>query len=271
MLRCCLILFVCSGLLGITIRHDSYQNSENCLRVLEVVKGSPAESAGLTPESDYILGTASTSVLLCVRRRMFSSDSYVRALFVNAAVQTFNDATELFELVMDHVDKSLDIYVYNSITDRVALKRLKPTMQWGGEGCLGLDVGQGYLHALPSEARKTNGVACSLGAGTLTSTTGNAAPLPAVGATAAPPPAGNLQRTTREAKVSRRKAAAAASASSTPVKISSPPADSSTAQTSPGSPGLPSSGPISPARLPLAATLSPRSESKRIAGTKTAR
>ena len=47
-----------SGLLGITIRHDSYQTSDNCLRVLEVVPGSPAASAGLIAESDYILGTA---------------------------------------------------------------------------------------------------------------------------------------------------------------------------------------------------------------------
>ena len=48
-----------AGLLGITIRHDSYESSDNsCLRVLDVVPGSPAASADLIPETDYILGTA---------------------------------------------------------------------------------------------------------------------------------------------------------------------------------------------------------------------
>jgi C-terminal processing protease CtpA/Prc len=47
-----------AGLLGITIRHDSYDVSDNYIRVLEVLPGSPAEEAGLIPESDYILGTA---------------------------------------------------------------------------------------------------------------------------------------------------------------------------------------------------------------------
>jgi C-terminal processing protease CtpA/Prc len=51
-----------AGLLGITIRHDSYDVSDNYIRVLEVLPGSPAEEAGLIPESDYILGTAGRRV-----------------------------------------------------------------------------------------------------------------------------------------------------------------------------------------------------------------
>jgi hypothetical protein len=48
-----------TGLLGVTIRFDSYFNAtENLVRVLKVSPGGPAELAGLTPEVDYLLGTA---------------------------------------------------------------------------------------------------------------------------------------------------------------------------------------------------------------------
>jgi len=56
-------MFSCQfkGLLGITIRHDSFQESDNYIRVLEVSEGSPAEEANLVPHTDFILGTAGLS------------------------------------------------------------------------------------------------------------------------------------------------------------------------------------------------------------------
>jgi S1-C subfamily serine protease len=47
------------GMLGVTIRFDSFWRAEEALvRVLEVVPESPAELAGLEAEKDYLLGTA---------------------------------------------------------------------------------------------------------------------------------------------------------------------------------------------------------------------
>jgi hypothetical protein len=46
------------GLLGVTIRFDSYEHAEDqLLHVLDVVRRSPADVAGLRPETDYLLGT----------------------------------------------------------------------------------------------------------------------------------------------------------------------------------------------------------------------
>merc|ERR1712071_258328 len=51
-----------AGLLGVTIRVDSYAHAEdNLLRVLEVEDNSPAQMAGLQTESDYLLGTKSST------------------------------------------------------------------------------------------------------------------------------------------------------------------------------------------------------------------
>ncbi len=47
------------GMLGVTIRFDSYHDAEEHLcHVLEVAPNSPAELAGLVASTDYLLGTA---------------------------------------------------------------------------------------------------------------------------------------------------------------------------------------------------------------------
>ena len=46
------------GLLGVTIRFDSFENAhDQMLHVLEVKIGSPAAVSGLEPYMDYLLGT----------------------------------------------------------------------------------------------------------------------------------------------------------------------------------------------------------------------
>ncbi|RCN29686.1 GRASP55/65 family protein, partial [Ancylostoma caninum] len=42
--------------------------------------------------------------------------------------------------------KPLKLYVYNVDTDVVREVSLTPNSAWGGEGCLGCDIGYGYLH-----------------------------------------------------------------------------------------------------------------------------
>lgn len=51
----------------------------------------------------------------------------------------------------------LAIYVYNAQSDVVRCVTLVPRDDWGGEGVLGCNVGQGYLHRLPTGCRSSPG------------------------------------------------------------------------------------------------------------------
>lgn len=120
-----------AGLLGVTIRLDNYGGAdERLIRVLSVEHNSPAAIAGLTPLTDYLLGTTSAS---------FDSDEM------------------LAEVLYVHVDRIVEIYVYSTVTDMVRVVTLMPTHSWGGRGLLGAEVGTGYLHGFPKSVRETDG------------------------------------------------------------------------------------------------------------------
>lgn len=120
-----------AGLLGVTIRLDNYGGAdERLIRVLSVEHNSPAAIAGLTPLTDYLLGTTSTS---------FDSDEM------------------LAEVLYVHIDRIVEIYVYSTETDMVRVVTLMPTNSWGGRGLLGAEVGTGYLHGFPKSVRDTDG------------------------------------------------------------------------------------------------------------------
>ncbi|KAG2782258.1 hypothetical protein JG687_00007486 [Phytophthora cactorum] len=119
------------GLLGVTIRFDSYEGAEDqLLHVLNVAESSPAERAGLRADSDYLLGTPE---------------------------RVFADAEDLHDEILDALDGSFQCYVYNSLDDQVRIVSIVPTERWGGDGVLGAEVGHGYLHRLPSVCRGTIG------------------------------------------------------------------------------------------------------------------
>jgi len=116
-----------NGLLGATVRFDMVDPSENQgIRVLEVFPNSPAAHAGLVPFQDYLLGTAS-----CV----------------------FHDIDELVEVVSTSMNQRMQIYVYNSDSETVREVTLVPNIDWGGEGCIGCDIGTGLLHRIPAPRR----------------------------------------------------------------------------------------------------------------------
>ena len=120
-----------AGLLGVTIRLDNYGGAdERLIRVLSVEHNSPAAIAGLVPLSDFLLGTTSTS---------FDTDEI------------------LADVLMMHVDRIVEIYVYSSESDVVRIVTLMPTLSWGGRGLLGAEVGTGYLHRFPKSCRGTDG------------------------------------------------------------------------------------------------------------------
>jgi len=121
------------GMLGVTIRFDTYHDAdEHICHVLEVDANSPAELAGLQPDTDYILGSAE---------------------------RIFKDVDVLYEELQSHIDKPLEFYVYNSLTDEVRIAVIMPSNDWGSknEGLLGANVAQGYLHVLPSSCCQTIG------------------------------------------------------------------------------------------------------------------
>ncbi|KAK5973074.1 Golgi reassembly-stacking protein 2 [Trichostrongylus colubriformis] len=110
------------GLLGVSIRFCSFDGaSQHVWHVVSVQPNSPASIAGLVSNSDYILGAESV----------------------------LNQADDLIALVQANEGKPLKLYVYNVDTDVVREVSLTPNSAWGGEGCLGCDIGYGYLHRIP--------------------------------------------------------------------------------------------------------------------------
>lgn len=119
------------GMLGATIRFDTFEDAEEqFIHVLEVEENSPAEIAGLQPSEDFLLGTAEKS---------------------------FKDSDVLLLELKQNLDRPVEFYVYNSISDEVRIVIIMPTEDWGGEGILGANVAHGYLHKLPQASCKTLG------------------------------------------------------------------------------------------------------------------
>jgi len=113
------------GLVGISIRFCNFSSvNEHVWRILDVYPRSPAVDADLQARTDYIVGTPD---------------------------QQFTDAEDFFAYVEANMRKPIRLYVYSSITDKVRLVTITPNDQWGGHGCLGCDVGFGYLHRIPKK------------------------------------------------------------------------------------------------------------------------
>ncbi|KAH7885227.1 GRASP55/65 PDZ-like domain-containing protein [Phlebopus sp. FC_14] len=113
------------SLLGLSMRMCEFESAaDNVWHVLEVIEGSPAESAGLVPYGDWIIGWS------------------------GGVLTAEND---FYEVVEAHVDKPLRVYVYSYDFDNLREVVLVPNRHWGGEGLLGCVFGFGYLHRIPSQ------------------------------------------------------------------------------------------------------------------------
>ncbi|KAL1970088.1 hypothetical protein VTN77DRAFT_6493 [Rasamsonia byssochlamydoides] len=109
--------------LGLTLQLAPLSSTQHIWHVLSIPSPlSPAYLAGLLEHSDYILGSPSG---------------------------TLRGESALGELVEDHLNRSLVLWVYNSEFDVVREVELVPTRGWGGEGALGAVLGYGALHRLP--------------------------------------------------------------------------------------------------------------------------
>ncbi|PPR05363.1 hypothetical protein CVT24_007977 [Panaeolus cyanescens] len=113
------------SLLGLSMRLCNPENAtDNVWHVLDVIEGSPAESAGLVPMGDWILGWS------------------------GGVLSAEND---FYDLVEAHIDKPLRVYVYSYDFDTLREVVLIPNRHWGGEGLLGCVFGFGLLHRIPPQ------------------------------------------------------------------------------------------------------------------------
>ncbi|CAA7261387.1 unnamed protein product [Cyclocybe aegerita] len=113
------------SLLGLSMRLCSPETAtDNVWHVLDVLEGSPAESAGLVPMGDWILGWS------------------------GGVLSAEND---FYDLVEAHIDKPLRVYVYSYDFDTLREVVLIPNRHWGGEGLLGCVFGFGLLHRIPPQ------------------------------------------------------------------------------------------------------------------------
>ncbi|ETN39165.1 uncharacterized protein HMPREF1541_05388 [Cyphellophora europaea CBS 101466] len=109
--------------LGLSLQLAPLNSTFNVWHILDIPSPlSPAHVAGLLPHSDYILGSPSG---------------------------TLRGEAALGELVEDHLNRSLMLWVYNSEFDVTREVELIPRRGWGGEGALGAILGYGALHRLP--------------------------------------------------------------------------------------------------------------------------
>ncbi|KAF7422660.1 hypothetical protein PC9H_010816 [Pleurotus ostreatus] len=113
------------SLLGLSMRMCQPDLAmDNVWHVLDVLEGSPAESAGLVPFGDWIIGWS------------------------GGALSAEGD---FYDLVEAHVDKPLRVYVYSHDFDNLREVVLVPNRHWGGEGLLGCVFGFGLLHRIPPQ------------------------------------------------------------------------------------------------------------------------
>ncbi|GAA5982783.1 hypothetical protein JCM10908_006786 [Rhodotorula pacifica] len=111
------------SLLGLSLRVCNPQYAlDQVWHVLEILEGSPAQSAGLVPFGDWIIGYAGG---------------------------VLRGEGDFYDVVEAHVDKPLRLFVYNSDYDVTREAILVPNRSWGGEGLLGCGVGYGLLHRIP--------------------------------------------------------------------------------------------------------------------------
>ncbi|GAA5854912.1 hypothetical protein JCM9279_000197 [Rhodotorula babjevae] len=111
------------SLLGLSLRLcNPHHALDQVWHVLEILEGSPAQSAGLVPYGDWIVGYAGG---------------------------VLRGEGDFYDVVEAHVDKPLRLFVYNSDYDVTREAILVPNRSWGGEGLLGCGVGYGLLHRIP--------------------------------------------------------------------------------------------------------------------------
>ncbi|KAF3005045.1 hypothetical protein E8E13_009286 [Curvularia kusanoi] len=109
--------------LGVSLQWSPLAIAEDVWHILDVAPNSPADTAGLLPYGDYVIG---------------SPEGLVRG------------ESGLGELVEDFMNRPLRLLVYNHEYNVTRPVTITPTRSWGGEGALGCVLGFGALHRIPA-------------------------------------------------------------------------------------------------------------------------
>lgn len=112
------------GLLGAAVRYEPIAGAaDHVQRVLDVLPGSPADEAGLVPNTDYIVGTPA---------------------------EVFRKDADFYRLITEALQRqaAASFMVYSSATNRVRNVEIRPDKDWGGEGSLGCELATGLLHRI---------------------------------------------------------------------------------------------------------------------------
>jgi hypothetical protein len=90
----------------------------------KVHDNSPAHNAGLISEEDYVI--ASPDLLL-------------------------RSEDEFYQLITQNTRRQVKLIVFNGKKEELREITIVPDFEWGGEGCLGCDVGSGMVHWIPKK------------------------------------------------------------------------------------------------------------------------
>lgn len=105
-------------------------SGDNVWHVMDVLEGSPAESAGLVPYGDWIVGWSGG---------VLSAENDFYDLVEAVSYPLVNILPKLIS--RQHIDKSLRLYVYSYDFDTLREAVVIPNHHWGGEGLLGCVFG----------------------------------------------------------------------------------------------------------------------------------
>lgn len=86
-----------------------------------------------------VRGYCECSVLTCVDYIVGSPDFVIRS------------ESDFYELITQNTKKAVKLIVFGLAENAIRQVEIVPDFEWGGEGCLGCDVGAGMLHWIPSD------------------------------------------------------------------------------------------------------------------------
>jgi hypothetical protein len=109
-----------------------------------VHSNSPAEKAGLKAQEGKQAKTM---------QHPFSN------LFVDYIVASpdfvIRSESDFYELITQNMKKPVKMIVFNSESESIRQIEIVPDFEWGGEGCVGCDIGTGMLHWIPVDDLKS--------------------------------------------------------------------------------------------------------------------
>jgi len=114
-----------AGFAGVVVRFSKFDNAPNLVwHVGTVQPGSPAQKAGLTEDTDYVVGCPKV---------------------------VFTTEDDFSQYVAENINNPLTFFVWSTVTSSIRLVNVTPSL-WGGIGLLGCGIMSGMLHRIPRVA-----------------------------------------------------------------------------------------------------------------------